>query len=158
MISSSVGGLLSNCQPFHQLCKIQTTHRFSFAAELLGVIKFHIFMWVMTKLLHLCFLQNVSNNKPNAPTMGTNSHISYNTLAQIVKMLQYKFKRSYGWVWRCLRLSGVNSSSDSVCYCLSFLFLLACLCFELLSLFLSLQSCNWSLNAGWSATFVRISF
>lgn len=45
-------------------------------------------------------------------------------------------------------LSRVNCSSDSVCFCLSFLFLLACLCFELLSLFLSLQSCNWSLNAG----------
>jgi hypothetical protein len=85
MISSSVGGLLSNCQPFHQLCKNQTTHRFSFGAKLLGVIKFHIFLWVMTKLLHLCFLQIVSNNKPNAPTMGTNSHISYNTLAQFAK-------------------------------------------------------------------------
>jgi hypothetical protein len=44
--------------------------------------------------------------------------------------------------------SRVNCSADSVCFCLSFLFLLACLCFELLSLFLSLQSCNWRLNAG----------
>jgi hypothetical protein len=45
-------------------------------------------------------------------------------------------------------LSRVNCFSDSVHFCLSFLFLLACFCFELLSLFLSLQSCNWSLNAG----------
>lgn len=45
-------------------------------------------------------------------------------------------------------LSRVNCSSDSVYFCLSFLFLLACLCFELLLLFPSLQSCNWSLNAG----------
>ncbi len=45
-------------------------------------------------------------------------------------------------------LRRVNSFSDSVYFCLSFLFLLACLCFELLSLFLSLQSCNWSLNVG----------